>query len=833
MSILLLFNLLLLPFSVPNDGLKSDFQDIYTYSIRQSSNKKVSATQYLKIFEDSTNTMTFEEAQARISEFKTFTSADYHHQFTYWSVLKIHNDSNEGQSFVMMLGFNSIAEVYEIDNNENLTIKKSGYMTPIPDRDMINPGDAKVRLSLNIGEEKTIWIKIKQLDHFTPFMEVSLIPYDIWDQTSDRKDLFEGFFTGILIVLMVLSFVFYYYTTEKFFLYFGIYALLHALYFFRFYGYINIYFFPETPIVTQPLWALQILTFALYFAFVRNFLNVKELMPRWFNFFKILTSVLVCLFIFDTLFILITNNLKDGIMIKNLITMVCSLVGLVFIFSFLRTKKDQSYFLAFASTFLLGTFIFVSVNYFLDQVTYNAILIQAGILIEITVLALAIGYEVKSRLNESRITQDSLILQFRENEKMQIGITQALEENVAERTHKINLQKRELEQAWNESENATMAKSEFLSVMSHEIRTPLNAIISLTHLMEMENENPDNQEYIDALKFSGESLHSLINDILDYSKIEAGKLELESVDFSIVDLVNKINGSFKFKAESKGIKTNLSIGEYIPDRLLGDPTRLTQILNNLISNAIKFTIEGSVHLSTYLVGIKDDISTIGFKISDTGIGIPKDKLGDIFENFEQASRETTRKYGGTGLGLAITKKLIDLHNSNIKIESTEGQGSVFSFEIDFKLDKDFKVFEAEGLQKKVQNLNKSKVLIVDDNDMNRLVLKRLLNKWNGEWAEAVSGEEACELANQDKFDLILMDIEMDELDGFETAELIKSKSTLNRDTEIIAMSARGDVEAISKTEGSCMSDFIRKPFVPEVLFNKISLTLNKQINEEN
>jgi len=833
MSILLFFKLLLLPFSSSSDELKTDFQDINTYRIRQTSEEQLDASQYVRIFEDTTNTLTLNEAQVRLKDFKTFNNRKLNHKYTYWTVLNLRNDSNEGQSFVMTLGYNSISEVYEIDADNNVTIKKSGYMIPIPERDMIHDGDAKVRMSLNIGEEKTIWIKTKQLDHFKPFIEVGLIPYDVWDKTTDKEDLFEGLFTGILMVLAVLSLVFYYYTKEKFFLYFGIYTLLHALYFFNFYGYINIYFFPEYPLLSQPFWILQILTFSMYFAFARNFLKVKDLMPRWYNFFKLLSNILVFLFIIDSLFILVTNNLYFGIGVKNVTTIICSSIGLVFIFSFLKTKKDQAYFFASASIFLLCTLILISVNFFIIEATYDAIYVQIGILIEVVILALAIGYEVKGRLNESRITQDSLILQFRENERMQIGINQELEENVAERTHKINIQKRELQQAWNQSESATMAKSEFLSVMSHEIRTPLNAIISLTHLMEMENENPDNQEYIDALKFSGESLHSLINDILDYSKIEAGKLELESVDFSIVDLMNKINGSFKFKAESKGIKINLSIGEYTPERLLGDPTRLTQILNNLISNAIKFTIEGSVGLSAHLVGIKDEIATIGFGVADTGIGIPKDKLDDIFENFEQASRETTRKYGGTGLGLAITKKLIDLHSSKINIESTEGQGSIFSFEIDFKLDKDFEVFETAGLQKHKQNLNKAKILIVDDNDMNRLVLKRLFNKWNGEWSEAVSGKEACELADQYKFDLILMDIEMDELDGFETAALIKAKSKLNGNTEIIAMSARGDVEAKSKTEDSSMSDFIRKPFVPDVLLNKVSFVLNSANDKEN
>jgi len=833
MALLLILHTFLFSFGSINEPTNTDFQNINTYSIRSTSENKVSATQYLRLLEDQTNEMSFNEAKDKLDKFKSFKKQILDYRYTYWSVLKLRNESNEGQNFAMMLGHNSLIEVYEVDEDENITIRKSGYLMPIPERDIMHDGDAKVRLFLNKGEEKTIWIRTQQLDHFKPFIEVSLIPYDVWNQGKDREDLFEGVFTGILVVLAVLSLIFYSYTKEKFFLYYGIYAILHAIYFFSFYGFINIYFFPSSPISTQPLWTIQILTFAMYFAFARNFLKVKDLMPGWYKLFKILTPILIGLFILVAAFLLVTQNLKDGIWAKNIITLLCSLTGLAFIVSLLKTKKDQAYFLAGASVFLLCTLIFVSVNYFFLQVTYNAYLVQTGILIEMIVLALAIGHQVRGSLVEGRITQDSLILQFRENEKMQRNTTRKLEENVAERTHKINVQRVELKKAWDVSEKATLDKSEFLSVMSHEIRTPLNAIISLTHLMEMENEDPDNQEYIDALKFSGESLHSLINDILDYSKIEAGKLQLESVDFSIVDLMHKITSSFKFKSESIGIDLNLSIGEFTPERLIGDPTRLTQILNNLISNAIKFTTEGSVSLSTSLIGIKDDTATIRFKVTDTGIGIPKEKLKDIFENYEQASRETTRKYGGTGLGLAITKKLIDLHNSEIEIESDEGKGATFSFEIDYKLDQNFEVFEAGEVYEVKRNLRNSKILIVDDNDMNRLVLKRLFKNWNAACVEAKSGNEAFDLSNQSVFDLILMDIEMDGMDGFETALLIKSKSDLNTNTQIIAMSARSDAEARIKSEDSCMSEFIRKPFVPEALFQKISLSLNTKHEQEN
>jgi len=328
------------------------------------------------------------------------------------------------------------------------------------------------------------------------------------------------------------------------------------------------------------------------------------------------------------------------------------------------------------------------------------------------------------------------------------------------------------------------------------------------------------QEYIDALKFSAEGLHSLINDVLDYNKIEANKLVLESIEFSIIDLLRNIRDSFKYKARSQGIDLLVEIGEHMPDRVIGDPTRLTQIFNNLIGNAIKFTHEGHVHIKASLEGLKDDVATVNFEVNDTGIGIPKDKLKTIFEEYEQAGNETTRQYGGTGLGLSITQKLLRLMQSEIRIESAEEEGTQLSFSVSFKINQAFDMVNLQD-QTRDKDLKQKKVLVVDDNDMNRLVLKRLLVNWNAQFEEASDGQIAVEKCKQNEYDLVLMDIEMKPLSGFAAAELIRKIEIKNSTTPLIAMSGYLTSEFEEEFSNSPFLTLVQKPFEPNELYRKI------------
>ena len=345
--------------------------------------------------------------------------------------------------------------------------------------------------------------------------------------------------------------------------------------------------------------------------------------------------------------------------------------------------------------------------------------------------------------------------------------------------------------------------------------------------MDIDNENEETQEYIDALKFSAENLSSLINDILDYNKIEAGKLKLEVIDFSLIDLLRNIRESFKFKAQSKNISLDFHLSENTPNRLIGDPTRLTQIFNNLMSNALKFTEEGSIEVSAVLLGIENEKVSIEFTVTDSGIGIPEDKINEIFNDYEQASSDTTRKYGGTGLGLSITQKLLGLHDSKVSVSSKVGEGTSFKFVIQFKLPETFDLLAANKADT-IYDLKQAKILVVDDNYMNRMVLNRLFQKWNAEFHEASSGNKAFQKSNEEQFDLILMDIHMDEMDGFECTSIIREKSVFNKKTNIIGMTAFSKNDLQENPMRNVLDEFISKPFDPKELLNKLVLYLKNE-----
>ena len=385
-----------------------------------------------------------------------------------------------------------------------------------------------------------------------------------------------------------------------------------------------------------------------------------------------------------------------------------------------------------------------------------------------------------------------------------------------------------LEKAKTKAEEAAMAKAQFLSTMSHEIRTPMNAVIGLTNLLIDDNPKKNQVENLQALKFSGENLLTLINDILDFSKIEAGKIEFEASAFYLSELVNGIDHTLGLNAAEKGIEFKCLVDPKIPNQLVGDSTRISQILNNLVSNAIKFTLEGSVTLEAKLVMAAHAEVTIHFRVTDTGIGIPKDKLGIIFENFSQASSDTTRKFGGTGLGLAITKKLLEMHGSQIEVESTMDQGSVFSFTLTLKRAPEVKetTTDEDSLtdQESFTGLQGVKVLVAEDNRMNVVVIRQYLKKWGIQFDIADNGRIAVEKAQEQPYDLILMDLQMPEMDGFTATEKIKAFAP---DLPIIALTASAMLEVKDRVYQVGMSDFVPKPFVPGELYHKLMKHLHR------
>ena len=355
------------------------------------------------------------------------------------------------------------------------------------------------------------------------------------------------------------------------------------------------------------------------------------------------------------------------------------------------------------------------------------------------------------------------------------------------------------------------AKEMFLSVMSHEIRTPLNAIIGMTHLL-IENEpKPSQTDDLNILKFSGENLLNIINDVLDFTKIETGNLHLEFLPVNLQLLCSDIISSLQVNAQKQQNALNLHFDSVIPTLVLADKTRLYQILMNLLGNAIKFTSNGKVDLSLNAARDSGDSVDILFEVKDNGIGIPSDKKEYIFETFTQAKADISRKYGGTGLGLAITKKLLKLYQSEIKVESTEGRGTSFSFAISFD-----KVSQT-GLQKKSKPVvfDGKKVLIVDDNEINILIAKRFLMKWGLAIDFASDGYEAIAAITKNKYDLVFMDIKMPGMTGFETTMIIREmEEEYYKSLPIVALTASTLHDEESKFKESGMNGHVLKPFSP-------------------
>ena len=386
------------------------------------------------------------------------------------------------------------------------------------------------------------------------------------------------------------------------------------------------------------------------------------------------------------------------------------------------------------------------------------------------------------------------------------------------------------------AEEASQAKAEFLSTMSHEIRTPLNAVIGITHLLLRQSPRKDQIEYLNTLKFSSENLMMLVNDILDYNKIVEGKLQLETFRFDMSALVMGIKHSFILKAAQKNIDFSVLLDSAIPPLLVSDKTRIAQILNNLVGNAIKFTEKGEVGLKVTLNEDLSDEVVIDFLVYDTGIGIPENMHNIIFDRFTQASADTSRKYGGTGLGLAITKKLLELLGSNINIRSTPGKGSQFYFSIRLKkADKTSYTQPVTGIIEGniKRNLNGLKVLVVEDNQVNQLVTTEFLKRWNAQFMAASSGKMALELVKENDFDLILMDLQMPEMDGYQTCRAMKQIKGKVKNTPVIALTADVMQEVRGEINQAGMSDIITKPIDPDQLFTKLSCYTGNQGNITN
>ena len=386
--------------------------------------------------------------------------------------------------------------------------------------------------------------------------------------------------------------------------------------------------------------------------------------------------------------------------------------------------------------------------------------------------------------------------------------------------------KSKAESATRIAEDAMKAKQQFLSNMSHEIRTPMNAIIGFTKVVLKTELNSKQKEYLSAIKMSGDALIVLINDILDLAKVDAGKMAFEKIPFRMALSISAMLHLFETKIQEKNLKLITEYDDKIPHVLVGDPVRLHQIILNLVSNAVKFTSEGKITVRIHLLDEDEEQVTIQFAVSDTGIGIPENKIGNIFENFQQASSETSRLYGGTGLGLAIVKQLVEPQGGTISVKSKINEGSTFSFTLGFQKTNDNAELEAEivELDREIKNI---KVLVVEDILLNQLLMKTLLDDFGFERDIADNGKIAIEKLQAKTYDIILMDLHMPEMNGFEATKYIRHK--LNSKIPIIALTADVTTVDLAKCRAVGINDYIAKPVDERLLYSKIVELVKKPL----
>lgn len=537
-----------------------------------------------------------------------------------------------------------------------------------------------------------------------------------------------------------------------------------------------------------------------------------------------------------------SHFVKDKIYIYYDVVQDKEKIGTVCILSEITDVKSQFFDKARLASLVIviGFFIALFLSSFLQRYISHPLIKLLGVIeniIKTMNYSLRSDYKGKDEIAKLSEAFNKMIEQIEQHEHKLSETNNLLESKVEERTHELRVKNEKLFEANQTAEQSKKVKEQFLATMSHEIRTPLNAILGFQELLKDTPLNAEQKEYLESIDYAGKNLLAIINDILDLSKIEAGKFDFSEDEINIKQILKSALELISIRAKEKNIKLILEHDPEIPILLVGDSARFNQILLNLLGNAIKFTEQGSITITSKLLDSNKETALCEFKVIDTGIGIPKEKIKTIFERFTQASSDTTRKYGGTGLGLTIVQQLLELQGGGIEVESEVGKGSTFKFYLRFK-QASSSVFEkniSEVSNSEIINLDYNKklhILLAEDTPLNQRLVSKVLQKWGYDLDIANNGLEALNKLKTNSYDLVLMDIQMPEMDGYTASQEIRILSDeVKRKTPIIALTAHASKEEAERCLAIGMNAYVTKPFNTEFLRNLIlQLTSTKTID---